>query len=114
MLHWYCVCDAGNGVAVSVNDIIIKLVAITLKVNTVHRLVIQHVNILEQYTDYSTCMHMYMHAYIRVYIRKCLSVRVGLRVCGGGGGERRLVECGVSNVYYNILYILMIACLTVN
>ena len=30
------------------------------------------------------------------------------------GGERRLVECGVSNVYYNISYILMVACLTVN
>ena len=30
MLHWHCVCDAGNGVAVSVNDIIIKLVATTL------------------------------------------------------------------------------------
>ena len=35
MLHWHCVCDAGNGVAVSVNDIIIKLVATTLKVSTV-------------------------------------------------------------------------------
>ena len=31
-----CVCDAGNAVAVSVNDIIIKLVATTLKVSTVH------------------------------------------------------------------------------
>ena len=31
MLHWHCVCDAGNGVAVSVNDIIIKLVATTPK-----------------------------------------------------------------------------------
>ena len=56
MLHWHCVCDAGNGVAVSVNDIIIKLVATTLKVSTVHtfmcmnvRLFIQHVSILEQY-----------------------------------------------------------------
>ena len=29
-LHWHCVCDVGNGVAVSVNDIIIKLVATTL------------------------------------------------------------------------------------
>ena len=51
-----CVCDAGNGVAVSVNDIIIKLVATTLKVSTVHRLCIQHASILEQYTDYSTCV----------------------------------------------------------
>ena len=44
MLHWHCVCDAGNGVAVSVNDIIIKLVATTLKVSTVHRLLIEHVH----------------------------------------------------------------------
>ena len=36
--------------AVSVNDIIIKLVATTLKVSTVHRLFVQHVSILEQYT----------------------------------------------------------------
>ena len=56
MLHWCCVCDADNGVAVSVNDIIIKLVATTLKVSTVHRLFIQHASILEQYIDYSTCV----------------------------------------------------------
>ena len=60
MLHWHCVCDAGNGVAVSVNDIIIKVVATTLKVSTVHRLFIQHVNVLEQYTNHSTCMHAHM------------------------------------------------------
>ena len=65
MLHWHCVCDAGNGVAVSVNDII-KLVATTLKVSTVHRLFIQHASILEQYTNYSTCMHMYMCIYVSV------------------------------------------------
>ena len=60
MLHWHCVCDADNGVAVSVNDIIIKLVATTLKVSTVHRSFIQDVSILEQYTNHSTSMHMYM------------------------------------------------------
>ena len=64
MLHWHCVCDADNGVAVSVNDIIIKLVATTLKVSTVHRLFIQQASILEQYTDYSTCMHTYMRIYV--------------------------------------------------
>ena len=64
MLHWHCFCDAGNGVAVSVNDIIIKLVATTLKVSTVHRLFIHHVSILEQYTNHSTCMHMYMCIYL--------------------------------------------------
>ena len=64
MLHWHCVCDAGNGVALSVNDIIIKLVATTLKVSTVHRLFVQHVSILEQYIDYSTFMHTYMCIYV--------------------------------------------------
>ena len=62
MLHWHCVCDAGNGVALSVNDIIIKLVATTLKVSTVHRLFIQHASILEQYID--TTVH--------VCIRTCM------------------------------------------
>ena len=79
MLHWHCVCDAGNGVSVSVNDIIIKLVATTPNVSTVHRLFIQQASILEQYTDYSTCMHTYMC----IRICKCMSVRVGLRVCVG-------------------------------
>ena len=64
MLHWHCVCDAGNGVAVSVNDIIIKSVATTLKVSTVHRLFVQHASILERYTDYSTCMHTCMCIYV--------------------------------------------------
>ena len=69
VLHWHCVCDAGNGVAVSVNDIIIKLVATTLKVSTVHTLAIrtlfiQHVNVLEQYSKHSACMHMYMCIYV--------------------------------------------------
>ena len=101
-----CVCDAGNGGAGSVNDIIIKLVATTLKVSTVHRLFMQRVNVLEQYTNHSTCMHMYMCVFM--YVLECES---GFAY---GGGERRLVECGVSNVYYNISYILMVACLTVN
>jgi len=38
-----CVCDAGNGVAVSVNDIIIKLVATTLKVSTVIHTACKHI-----------------------------------------------------------------------
>ena len=65
MLHWHCVCDTDNGVAVSVNDIIIKLVATTLKVSTVHRLFIQHVSILEQYTNHSTCRDVYMRINLR-------------------------------------------------
>ena len=65
MLHWHCVCDADNGVAVSVNDIIIKLVATTLKVSTVHRLFIQHVSILERYTNHSTCRDVYMRINLR-------------------------------------------------
>ena len=43
MLHWHCVCDAGNGVAVSVNDIIIKLVATILKVSTVIHTACKHI-----------------------------------------------------------------------
>ena len=70
MLHWHCVCGAGNGVAVSVNDIIIKLVATTLKVSTVHRLFIQHASILEQYTNPSACMHMY----ICIYVYECEAI----------------------------------------
>ena len=62
MLHWHCVRDAGNGVAVSVNDIIIKLVATTE--GQYCRLFIQDVSILEQYTNHSTCMHMYMCIYL--------------------------------------------------
>ena len=65
MLHCHCVCDADNGVAVSVNDIIIKLVATTLKVSTVHRLFIQHVSILERYTNHSTCRDVYMRINLR-------------------------------------------------
>ena len=116
MLYWHCVCDADNGVAVSVNDIIIKLVATTLKVNTVHRLVIQHVNVLEQYILYTNhliyiytkhnalvpaCVFMYVC--VRESLHGCVCVCVyvlmeGLHVCtcvGRGGG---LLEYGVLGI----------------
>ena len=77
MLHWHCVCDADNGVAVSVNDIIIKLVATTLKVNTVHRPRI-YVHTACKHLGYSYSIQACMHTYVYVHVYICVCVREGI------------------------------------